>query len=359
MIKSTFVESDATIYNDIPTLNTGLDEILEIRKSFLKINVGTLTETTAVSASIARPLIKFDITDISSSVASGRITNPAFYLKLSTTHADRMKIKYNLEAHPVSQDWQMGMGNRFANPIIIDGVSWNFTDGVTPWVGGLPVDTTLQGGTWAASPSASQAFSYETSDILMDVTQIVNAWISGSTPNYGFILKFPAAFEADGNEYGSLNFFSRDTHTIYPPLLQVKWDDSSYATGSLALADINHTLISMNQLKAEYKTSEVARVDVFARGRYPARAFVTSSRYLIGQALPQTSYYSVMDAHTEEVLIPFDVNSTKLSCDGTINYFNFDMSGLQPERYYKFVLKVENTANTIILDDKFYFKVGR
>ena len=30
MIKSAFVEKDATLYSDITTLNTGLDEILEV-----------------------------------------------------------------------------------------------------------------------------------------------------------------------------------------------------------------------------------------------------------------------------------------------------------------------------------------
>ena len=245
----------------------------------------------------------------------------------------------------------MGSGKTQSNPIVQDGVSWNYRNGITPW--------SITGSTWYTNYSASQTFSYETSDLNVDVTNIVLAWISGSIPNEGFLLKFSGSLETDSVDYGYINFFSRDTHTIYPPMLQVKWDDSSYSTGSLTAADLNNMAISFTNLKEVYKTSEVSKILILPRDRFISKTFVTSSRYLTARYLPTSSYYSVKDAHTEEVLIPFDENSTKLSCDGIHAYFNFDMSVLQPERYYKFVLKINQGNLTTVIDDKYYFKVGR
>lgn len=355
MIQSIFAEKDTTIYNDIKTLNTGLDEIIEVRKSLYKINIGTIAETatTTLTSSLARALIKFDIADISSSIVSGKIVNPRYYLKLYTTDAKRIQTNYSIEAYPVSESWVMGSGKKQSNPIVVDGASWNFTESGSAWQ--------IAGAIWNASYMASQSFSYETSDIEMDVTNIVNAWVSGTVPNEGFILKFPQAIETPSNqkEYGSINFFSRDTNTIYPPLLQVKWDDSVYSTGSLSAVDINNMAMSLTGLRERYKSSEVARLTILSRDKYVPKTFTTSSRYLIPKYLPTSSYYAIKDAHTEEMLIPFDSGSTKLSCDSNGNYFNFDMSGLQPERYYKFVLKIQSDSNTIVIDDKFYFKVER
>ena len=75
--------------------------------------------------------------------------------------------------------------------------------------------------------------------------------------------------------------------------------------------------------------------------------------------LPSTSYYSVVDAETEQVIVPFDTNYTKLSCDSSGNYFNFWFNGLQPERFYKFCFRVDQGGNIRYYDDNFYFKVVR
>ena len=37
----------------------------------------------------------------------------------------------------------------------------------------------------------------------------------------------------DGIDRGHLKFFSTETNTIFPPRLEVEYDDSSFSTGSL------------------------------------------------------------------------------------------------------------------------------
>ena len=367
MIRTVFTQKDATIYEDagFRTLNTGLDEILELRNALYSITLGNIAETVVTASSLSRILLKFDLTDISSSISSGQITNPKYYLKLNASALQSLALDYTIEAYPISQSWTNGTGKKASNPIINDGASWDYKTSGSIWSGSSA--TPIGGATWftQSAYAATKAFSYNsaTNDVDMDVSNIVNAWVSGSLTNEGFILKFTDAIETSGLQYGALNFFSRDTNTIYPPTLQVRWNDSSFSTGSLTAVDINSMNISVNGLKDRYKLDEIAKITLHTRDRFPAKAFVTSSRYLTSKFIPSCSFYSVKDAHTEETLISFDTGSTKISCNSSGNYFNFDMSGLQPERYYKFVLKVQDSAsnpsNVVILDNKFYFKVER
>ena len=71
-----YASADATMYEGSVTQsqNTGLDEILEIRKD---------TNNNASVINVSRALIKFDLTEISKSVSSGLITSGSdikFYL---------------------------------------------------------------------------------------------------------------------------------------------------------------------------------------------------------------------------------------------------------------------------------------
>jgi hypothetical protein len=82
--------------------------------------------------------------------------------------------------------------------------------------------------------------------------------------------------------------------------------------------------------------------------------------YLNNKALPSTSYWSIKDLNTEEIIIDYDTTYTKISCDSNGSYFDIYMNGLEPERYYKILFKVVlSNGENIILDDNYYFKVIR
>ena len=76
-----------------------------------------------------------------------------------------------------------------------------------------------------------------------------------------------------------------------------------------------------------------------------------------------SSYYSIKDTVTEETIIPFS-DESKLSADVSSNYFNIWMNGLQPERYYRVLIKAVSGSGTTdevvhYYDDNFTFKVVR
>ena len=364
----TFAEKDATLYEGSTTQsrNTGLDEILEVRKD---MNAdGSIINT-------SRTLIKFDITNISESINAGTIPEDArYYLNLYDANSKELTTSQSLYAYPVSQSWVQGDGRFFDNPATTEGCSWKYRDGAstgTQWVSG----TNDIGGTWFSGSGyeGSQSFNHETTDMRMDVTDIVKQWLSSSIANEGFVLKRSGSFgngdsatdEGSTDRLGNFSFFSRDTHTIYPPKLEVEYDDSSYLTGSLVTLDsddVDEVTIYMKGLREEYKEKSKIKFRVYGRERFPTRTYSTSSQNLTVKAIPSQSQYSVRDALSEDEIIPFSTGSY-LSCDASGNYFRLDLNSFQPERHYRFLYKIVsgsgNTRVEHILDEDHIFKVTR
>jgi hypothetical protein len=75
--------------------------------------------------------------------------------------------------------------------------------------------------------------------------------------------------------------------------------------------------------------------------------------------LNSSSYYSIEDYTSKEVIIPFDTSYTKLSADSEGMFFKLNMQGLQPERYYRILIRHDNNDGIQIYDDNYYFKVTR
>ena len=211
--------------------------------------------------------------------------------------------------------------------------------------------------------SISQSFDfYSTLDINTEVTEIVTNWSSSFFTNYGFIVRQSASqeFINDVNQQTELKFFSRDTNTIYPPQLEVKWDDSIFNTGSSSTTELTTTeaLISITNNKEEYYPEEVAKFKINSIEKFPARTFLTSSGYTKNFYLPSgSSLYAIKDSKTNEYLIDFDSQFTKISADANSSFFNVYMNGLEPERYYTVLVQITIGNETKIFDDDLTFKV--
>lgn len=359
-----FASADATIYSKYPSQNTGLDEILEVGVK----NADNAINNPAVNLPILgddlrRALVLFSNSDLSTlrSFATGSWKS---YLKLYLADAENLSTQYNIEVRMVSQSWTMGTGKFIDDPETRNGVCWystgSFLTSSNAWASNN-FYLTPGGGSWSGS-FVTQSFGYSDSkDIEVDVTSIVSQWFSGSTVNNGFILKHSSSIENDANSYINLKYFSVDTHTIYPPSLEIRWDDSSFVTGSLSVVDNTKTIITVsNNLQSfKYGTGKY-RFQLNARDKYPARVFTTSSLYTTNKALPQNSYWAIQDAKTEDIVIDFDTSYTKISCNGTTSYFDVYLNGLEPERYYKILIKTTlSDGETLEVDNDLIFKIVR
>jgi len=199
-----------------------------------------------------RTVIKFDLNDISQSVASNSTPSSSFYLNLKVCDEVELPINYTIYAFAISQSWTMGTGY-LSDGGSADGVSWKTRDGLLNWVNTtasihsaiLLTDSSSidGGGTWYSSSICSQSFNYTTSDIKMDVTPIVNSWLNGSIPNQGIILISSAEIGSDGF---SISYFSEDTNTIYSPFLDMGWNSFVFITGSNTTSSVSISNITQS-----------------------------------------------------------------------------------------------------------------
>lgn len=337
-----FPEKDTFISKYRSTQNFGRDEILEISNE---------TEITALNADVNRALIQFSTSQIVDVITNKTGVGYISYLKLFLAEAT-LPIDYSIYAYPISQSWDMGLGKSSDNPITTVGCTWISRTSTENWI--------TTGSSFISSISSSQSFNYiSNKDINIDVTSIVDQWNSNSIPNNGFLLKLSSSIENSTTPLIT-KFFSMDTHTIYPPQLEFRWDDSTYSTTLTEITSSDFTPVITNN-KSEFEENTVYTFKIKVRDRFPARAFQTSSVYLNAKALPSSSYWALKDVKTEEMIIDFDTAYTKISCDNTSNYFNMYMDGLEPERYYQILYKtILSDGETVVIDDKSnYFKVVR
>lgn len=376
-----FPEKDTTLYSAFPALNTGIDAILEISNTVPSISP---------SPRVARSLIQFnqsEIEDIIDNKISGSSWSGS--LKLFIAEAQGVNLNTVIKTYPVSGSWGNGTGEYGDSPQTVNGSSWKYieysgsdiwkTGGYAPYATGSYSGSISDGlakgvgGNWYSGSSyvsgdmfTTQSFSLRSKkDLNMDVTNIINAWYTASTSapinsiyNNGFLLKLTSSIEftPETSIQPVFKYYSIDTNTIYPPTLELKWDDSSYST---TLTEISTTdlFIGLDSNPGEFRLDSINKFRLNVRPEFPVRTFQTASLYTSNFALPETSYYAVKDLDTNEFVIDFDTQFTKISCDNNSNYFDVYMNGLEPERYYKILIKTTINGSVIVKDEDYYFKV--
>lgn len=366
-----FPLKDSTLYSKYSLTNAGRDEILEVgsRNNPSLAGLPVVTTTGLGSGDIRRTVISFAASDISSALA---LTTGSFKtnLRLFLADANDLSTDYTLEFYALAQNWQVGTGKLANIPTTSDGVSWVYTgqSGSSAIWNTTALSSsylfTTGGGTWNTAYRASQSFDYiSDKDINVDITNITAGWISSSIANYGVVVKLTGSIELNTQTYMNLKFYSMDTHTIYPPCLEFKWDDSILSTGSTAVGTVtsdNFILLPNNNLD-KYKEGEVYNFKFKTREQYPTRQFTTSSVYLNWKYLPSQSYWAIQDYKTNEMVIDFDNSYTKISANSEGNYFKLYTAGLEPERSYKILVKsvIPSSLETVIVDNDIIFKVTR
>ena len=322
---------DTTLYKQQPTQNTGLDEVLEISKTYY----GDVLD-------IAHPLLKFNIAAIKDGIDGGDITMTSADLVLRECESSEIPTDYIIEAHPVSQSWDMGIGTRF-DDISTDGATWISATTTTDW--------SVEGGDVTANVSSSETLSYLGYDIEIDVKNIIESWNDDTNVNYGFLLKYPTSFETNTTDYGTLQYFSKETNTIYQPKLRIGWDDSDFAAGSLPPLNADDIHVTFKRLKPEYKLGSIIKIKVFGREKYPLKTYTNQYGYDDIKYLPDTTYYQIRDVITNDIIIPFS-DYSKVSCNSTGNYFKLNLKNWEINRDYYIEIKTVRDGLDEYFSDK-------
>ena len=369
-----FPTQDATLYSLYPTMNTGLDEIIECST--------TAYAFSSPNPQVSRFLIKFsqnEINDVFTTKINPITNNWKSYLRCFIANVEGLNVDTEVETWPLAKNWDNGTGKYLDDPVTTNGASWLYNTYLnsTQWVTGIPAYATSSytssvlpgGGVWYTastnpyypSVSASQTYAlYSDLDLNLNVTNIVNNWYSSSLPNYGFIVKQINSQEFINNldQQVNIKFFSIDTNTIYPPVLEFRWDDFSYVTSSgISVINNPQVYVSLANNPGTFYSESVQRFRLNVRPQFPPVIFQTASIYTTNYYLPTASYYAIQDLDTNLYVVPFDSTYTKISADTTSSYFNVYMNGLEPQRNYKILIQTTIDGTTIVLDNYYTFKV--
>ena len=343
-----YPEKDATILSKPNAAgvygNAGLDEVLEIRSYPDDDGIGRSS----------RILIQFRDRDIESVINTKVSGSYSASLNLFLADANELPTSFNIEAYPISSSWVQGTGKLADSPANTNGVSWKFRDASTvQW-------DELGGDFITGSYATSQSFDVGSIDLDLDlnITEYVSASHAGSISNNGILLKIQDSLENETTSSIALKYFGNDTNTIFPPYLEFKWDDSNYSS-TLDTLNTDIANINIKNHKEKYVDSDKVRFRLSARPKYPTRTFSTGSIYRTEYKLPQDTYWAIKDEYSEEMIIDFDTIGTKVSADNISSYFDIYMDALQPERYYRLLIKTTLNDSTVVLDNRNVFKVVR
>ena len=371
-----FPYKDTSLYSMFPSMNTGIDPINQL--SNLNFSIDSLP-------SVARTLIAFDTDEIRDTINNKVTGSWDSRLKSYIATAQGISESTYVTVWPINKSWNQGTGTYLDQPITTDGACWvspqSGEDGVWDISGtsGSYVISSYNnydyapqgGGSWFVRKTeggvttrfqVTQSFGPRTEkDLNVDATTVVHEWYSGSMNNNGFLIKFANGpeFNTDKQLQPVLQYYSVDTNTIYPPELEIRWDDSTWnPTSDISVLSQPNAFIELAENPGIFYSESVNRFRLNCRPKYPARVWATSSLYTKQYYLPSGSaWYAIKDLDTNEYVVDFDSNYTRISADVSSSYFDVYMNGLEPERYYKILIQVNSEGSTTIYDDNYYFKV--
>ena len=269
-IKKYFANKDNTITNAFTEnmINRGIDGNMGSADSLEVFSI--FGQTTTSSLENTRILIEFPINEISSSRASGSLPNSgsvSFFLRMyNVEHPFSVPRDFTLSINPVSKSWEEGYGldmegytdKGFTEALGGYGSTWIHAASGSTWE--------TQGGDFITGSGYNYEYKFTTGleDIDLDITGLVEKWISSEIQNNGLIIRLSSSLE-DGSRKESFytkKFSARGSeYYMRRPCLEARWDPSVtddrnnfYASSNLLSADDNKMNIYFyNKYKGKLK----------------------------------------------------------------------------------------------------------
>ena len=206
---------------------------------------------------------------------------------------------------------------------------------------------TSPGGDYHATPTFTQSFSTGLEDLEINVSELVEQWITGSSgggkTNYGFGVKFIDATETATRSFFTKKFFGRDSEFHYQkPVLEARWDSSRkddrgyfYASSSLVSANENlNKLYLYNSVRGRLRDYPIAPTS--ASIRLSTTAGTGSSLVSASVGRVSTGIYSASIAVDTTASSVHDIwySGSVGYHTGTISVKSFDSFGYNPEDTY-------------------------
>jgi hypothetical protein len=309
MVIRTFIDRNNTlIYNDFT--NTGRNPIAELfyggkngetiySRHILHFNETRLRELYSDKS----------FADLSKLTHTLKMTNTGMFdLELlgdTTCDGKNRACSFDLIAFEINQNWDEGVGYDYGACRFIGGQT--STD-ICPsnWVDAQTLSTWSNGnGVYSGSPSGititEQHFELGNEDIEMDITDFVNAIITGET-NYGLGIAFKRTYEETlTDELQYVGFFTRHTQTFFEPHVESFYDCPIMDDRNNFIMDKNNKLYlyvnvggqptNVDALSAMSVTVTDNTDTVFSSYTSSAITQVTKGVYCIDIQVPTTASY--------------------------------------------------------------------
>lgn len=230
VIRTFFDKNNTLVYNS--KVNTSLNPVTEL-----------FYGGDATSQSYSRFIFYFDETRLRDLYTGGtytdltklrhtlRMTNTGAFdkelLGKETCDGKERTCSFDLIVFPVDEQWDEGCGYDYASCAFIgddvvsqsfDPANWLYARTNTPWPGG--------NGVYSGSSTvlATQHFDKGNENLEIDITDIVNGYLTGGTNN-GLGIAFTRVLEETPTvDYQYVGFFTRHTQSFYEPYVETVYD---------------------------------------------------------------------------------------------------------------------------------------
>lgn len=197
--------------------NFGSSEILHV---YRVAPVSGSSNSFNATASYGNILSRFDLSPFQQLTASNQAPSTGIVYKLrmtDTIHDQTKPTSFDLIIQAVAQDWDEGNGHD------VD----NFSDsGFANWEKAKSTSYWTVAGSSGSGPIVTTHFDTGHENIDVDVSPIVNAWLTGGLPNYGFLIKMSSSIVDYSDRYIKM-FHGRETFfKDKRPYIEAEWDDS-------------------------------------------------------------------------------------------------------------------------------------
>lgn len=342
--------------------NMGESDILEVFSIY--------GQASTSSVELSRILIEFPVQQISSDRNNKKIGpsgSTQFILKLSNApHSDSTPKKFNLTINAVSSSWTEGFG--------LDMETYKDI-GVSNWISASNTSSWNSAGGDFLSNSYIQYFSNGTEDLEIDITAMVESWITGSTSNNGLIIKLDSDAENSTNSFYTKKFFGRGSEYFYKrPWIEARTNDffsddrNNFIVSSSLLSSVDNlnTIVLYNRVNGQLKDSPALDsgtlyVSLYS-GTYgpvglPLALHNFSNRIEAGKY--STGVYTASVAVNTDFLYLFDVwhdGSSVEYATGSVIYpkkYKPDFSNTIPE----YVVSITNLKSSYKNNENYKFKI--
>ena len=181
-----------------------------------------------------------------------KLTNTGFFdidlLNKKTSRGKQRASSFDLILFPVTQEWDEGNGYDYGFSIVQGELILTFS--ASNWIEAQTITNWNQPGVYSGSPTilATQHFEQGNENIEMDITDVVNSYLTGAT-NYGLGLAFTRVLEeTEMAEHQYVGFFTRHTQTFYEPFVETTYNETIKDDRSDFYLDKNNKLYLYSNL---------------------------------------------------------------------------------------------------------------